>query len=361
MTRRLALLLFASLLAWALFLPGTHSAQAEEAKYAAGRSSVAIEGLQVELNIPEDLTKEKPAALVVILHGAGGTATGMAGALNDWGSRGYVVCAPKSKGQVWSDSDLAAVLRIAALLKKDLPIDPKRVHVVGYSNGGYNLGSLAFNDDLRPCSATWVGSGCRATKVPKWALTHMGVLALAGSQDANASAAGATVEVLEDSVRSVGVRYEAGLGHQWPTKLMPYFAWWMDAMDGRFVPGVDMNFDWGESLERAVGALAGQKKGGVLVYAYDATDVDKPIAKLLQNELLMDQDVQFYGRQLEAVKLDFAQHKAALEAYGVTSTPALLVLKVDGKKKRVLLEKDLKARKIASALKGVAPTKKPGR
>ena len=337
-------------------------AAAEAPAYEPGRSSVEIEGLQVELNIPADLSADAPASLVVILHGAGGSATGMAGSLHEWGSGGYVVCAPKSKGDVWTKSDIEAVLRIAAHLKTKLPIDPKKVHVVGFSNGGWNLGPIAFDDELQPCSATWVASGCTEVKAPKWAREHMGALALAGSQDANAKAAAATVKILGDQVRSVGVRFQPGLGHSWPTKLMPYFRWWMDAMDGRFTPGVDMNFDWGDRLDRALSSMAGQKKGGIIVYAWDPSDADKPIARKLSNELLMDLHVQHYGRQLEAVMLEYGKHKETLEAYGVTSTPALVVLKPDGKKKKVLLEKDMKAKKIAVAFKSLAPNKKkPGK
>ena len=277
----------AALLLVALLSSGNHAA-AEDLPYATGRSSVEIEGLQVELNLPAEMSQENLAALVIILHGAGGTATGMAGTLHEWGANGYVVCAPKSKGQVWTTSDVAAVLRIGAHLKSALPIDPKRVHVIGFSNGGWNLPPLAFDEDLRPCSATWVASGCKVSKVPKWAAAGMGVLALAGSNDGNARSARDTVKILDGKVRSVGVRLQPGLGHEWPRKLMPYFKWWMDAMDGRFVPGVDMNFDWGDSLDKALTSLSGRKKGGVIVYAFQASDADDPVAKALQNQHLLE-------------------------------------------------------------------------
>ena len=154
---------------------------AEDVPYAEGRSSVEIEGLVVKLNIPAGLSPEKPVSLVIVLHGAGGTAAGMAGSMHEWDDLGYVVCAPKSKGQVWTATDLSAVLRIAAHLKKVLPIDPKHVHVVGFSNGGWSLAPIAFSSELQPCSATWIASGARVAKVPKWALEGLGVLALAGT------------------------------------------------------------------------------------------------------------------------------------------------------------------------------------
>ena len=334
-------------------------AHADELPYPAGRSTQTIEGLTVELGVPENLTKEAPASLVVILHGAGGTATGMAAALREWIPLGYVICAPKSKGQVWSDSDVDAVKRIIAHVRKVLPIDAKKTHVIGFSNGGWNLPALAFDDTVKPCSATWVASGCRVAATPKWAVEGLGVLALAGTEDANAASARETVKLLRGKVRTVEARFQPKLGHEWPAELAPYLRWWMGAMEGRFEPGVDLNLAWGTSIERATAALAGDKKGGIVVLAYHADDKDKPLAKELTNEILMDSLVRHYGQQLEAVKLDYAEHKEALEALGVTQTPALLVLKADGKPKEVLQDaKKLKLRKIITALKSVAPDKK---
>ena len=355
---RIALLLFVALL---LGLAQAPLAAQPDTTYEAGRSTVEIEGLQVELNVPKDLTKEDPASLVIILHGAGGTALGMAGLFSDWDQRGYVVCAPKSKGQVWTQSDVGAVLKIAEHLKAKLPIDGDKVHVVGYSNGGWNLQPLAFDDTLKPRSATWVASGCDAAKLPKWAKERLAVLAMAGSQDANAKAARGTVKAIGDQVRSVGVKLQPGLGHQWPTKLMPYFRWWVDTVDGRFTPGVDMNFAWGERLDRALSSVSGKKKGGVFVYVWDPSDADNEVAQSVSRDMFMDLHARHYGKQLTPVKLELGKHKELLEGYGITTSPALLLLKTDGKKKKVLLEKDLKTRKVVTALKSLAPNKKkPG-
>ena len=104
------------------------ASRAADLPYPAGSSSQAIEGLQTELVLPRDLSAEKRGSLVVILHGAGGTATGMAGTLASWAQHGYVVCAPKSVGQVWEPHDLEKVVKIAHHLLKVLPLDPARVH-----------------------------------------------------------------------------------------------------------------------------------------------------------------------------------------------------------------------------------------
>jgi len=334
-------------------------AQGEDLPYAGGRSSVEIEGLQVELGIPRALGKDEPASLVVILHGAGGTATGMAGSLAAWVPDGYVVCAPKSTGQVWSDADIKAVKRIVAHLRKVLPIDPAKTHVVGFSNGGWNLLPLAFDDGVKPTSATWVASGYRGAAPPKWAKAGLGVLALAGSEDGNASAARDTVKLLRGKVRNVEVRIEPGTGHAWPRTLEPYLHWWMGAQEGRFTPGEDMNFAWGDSIEAAKKKLEHAKRGGIVVYAFQASDQDKPHAKALQNVVLMNELARHYGNQLQAVKLDYTEHQEELAALGVTETPALVILKKDGKPKTVLMgPKKLKLRKVVKALRSVAPNRK---
>jgi predicted esterase len=346
-------------LASLLVVTGGAALADEPLPYPTGPSSHEIEGLQTELNLPDGLSKEKPGSLIIILHGAGGTATGMAGSMRDWVPEHYVVCAPKSTAATWSTPDVQAVLRIGAHLKKVLPIDPKKVHVLGFSNGGWNLSPLAFDDDLRPCTATWIAAGCTGGRVGKWAAKELGVLALAGEQDGNAGAARGTVKVLKGKVKHVEVRFQPNLGHKWPNELMPYLKWWMGAMEGRFVPGEDRNFEWWRSIEKPLKHLEGEKKGGLFVYAFHADDADDPVAKKLQNETLMDSLVRHYGNQLEPVKLDFAEHRETLEGFGVKETPAIVVLKKDGKVKKVVSGKTLgKASKVASALKSVAPNKR---
>lgn len=332
-------------------------AEDEKAAYPAGRSTQQIEGLKVELGVPAGLVKDKPASLVVVLHGAGGSATGMAAAMREWVPEHYVVCAPKSSGQVWSDSDVAKVKKIIQHLLTTLPIDKTKLHVVGFSNGGFSLGPLAFDDDLKPRTATWVASGYRGATPPKWAAS-MGVLALAGTLDANAASARETVKHLRKNVEVIEARFQPGLGHKWPTELMPYFRWWTGAREGRCTPGVDMNFAWGTDQAAALQAVGRQKKGGVFVYAYKSDATDQTATDLLQNEVFMDPLVRHYGAQLHPTKLDAVAHGETLAALGVTSYPAVVVLKKDGKVRKILQGKTLKERKILAALRSGAPNKK---
>jgi poly(3-hydroxybutyrate) depolymerase len=335
-------------------IPASGVAYGDGLPYPAGASSHKIEDLQTELVLPRDLSAEKKGSLVVILHGVGGTATGMAGALADWANHGYVVCAPKSTGQAWNDADVEAVKRIAAHLLAVLPIDPEKVHVVGFSNGGWNLPPLAFDEKLRPISATWVAAGCKGGSVPDSQKSRMGVLAMAGAQDANLASARDTVKILAGKVRSVEVRVQPNLGHEWPDALMPYFQWWMGVQEGRFVPGEDRNFAWTADLAAAKAAVAGKKKGGVLLYVFDPTD-EKPEAKALQNEVFFDPEVRRLGAQLQVVKrarADVGAEEAAL--IGFTVTPFVAVFDTKGVLKQAI-EGKVKASALAKALRSVAP------
>jgi len=316
-----------------------------------GRSDPTLEGLQVALHVPAEPGRDGKFSLVVLLHGAGDNGPNLIGAMAEWVPQGYLLCAPSARQATWTPADLAATRRIAAHVKRVMPIDPKRVHAVGFSNGGWNLAEVAFDDDLRPCSATWIAAGFNGGSVPKWAKKEMGALALAGSEDANAGAARQTVPALQEKVRSVEARFQKGLDHKWPRELMPYFLWWMGAMEGRATPGEDRNFEWGESIDEAVAALADAKKGGILVYVWSKGDDAAPV----QNHLLMDPEVRHYGAQLRAVKLEMGPEA---EALGVKETPALAVLDRAGSVKKVLPAKT-KPRALAQALRAQAPDKRP--
>jgi dienelactone hydrolase len=338
----------------ALLLLAALPSAADELPYPPGQSIQQLEGLKTVLVLPDGLDAAKPASLVVILHGAGGSATGMAGSFAPWAQDGYVVCAPKAADQTWEPDDLKRTLRICAHLKEVLPIDPKKVHVVGFSNGGWNLHPLAFDEDLRPCSATWVAAGFQGGQVPKWAKTELAVLAMAGSDDPNVRAARDTVPVLRDKVRSVEVQVQQGLDHKYPRELVDYHRWWMGVQDGRLTPGDDRGFRWTEDLDAAIATQAGVKKGGVLVWLYTQHDAESDVARHIQHTALFDAEVRFLAGQIPCVKLDVTEDATVLERLGVKQAPALVVLDKQGKTKKTY-EGEFKVSKLARTLRGVAP------
>jgi predicted esterase len=313
-----------------------------------------IEGRETALLVPAGISAERKASLVLLLHGAGDNGPNLVNVLAPWEREGYVVCAPTASGGTWDTNDLAGAKRIALHLLKTLPIDARKVHTAGFSNGGWNLAPVAFDEDLKPCSATWIAAGYNGGSVGRWARKGLGALALAGADDPNADAARKTVDLLEDKVRSVEVRLQPGLGHKWPTDHDAYLLWWMGVMEGRFEPGKDLNFAWKDDLEAALQELKGKKKGGAFLYVFSPDDAESPEAKALQNEVLMDPLVRHYGSQLAAVKGEIDDEARKL---GVKATPAVVVLDRDGAVKKVL-EGKVSAKALASALRGVAPDPK---
>lgn len=99
-----------------------------------------------------------PRALVVVLHGAGGTPAGALDAFRGgWDEPGLVLIAPASKGQTWSilrseqDLDLESVNLALAEAYDRCEIDRRRLAVGGFSDGAtYALTLGVSNGDLFP-------------------------------------------------------------------------------------------------------------------------------------------------------------------------------------------------------------------
>ncbi len=95
---------------------------------------------------PSSLAEGKKAELIVILHGHGGTATGMLRTAVQFGeTRGAAVLACEGSGSIktdtgeghsWSQSDVSGILACLDATIGKHPIDPKRVVLVGHSAGG---------------------------------------------------------------------------------------------------------------------------------------------------------------------------------------------------------------------------------
>ena len=320
---------------------------AEDPPFPEGTSSHVMEGLKVSLVMPAGWDPAKERSMIVILHGTGGTETGMAGSLAHLAADDFVVVAPKSRGMGWDKPDVEAVRRIAADLKKRLKIGEGRLHAAGFSNGGWNLAPLAFDDALRCASACWIAAGFDGGSVPKWAKKGMGVLALAGSEDGNRPHAEKTPDLLEGKVRSGECLLQPGLGHEWPGKLMPYYRWWLLVMEGRFAPGECAAFDWFDDGTAAAARMKEKGTGGLL-YLWSKEQAADPAAKAFQNEILRDPLVQRFGRQLAAWKE---------ERPGTKETPAVVVHDAAGKIVKTLQGPKVTAAAVAAALRSVAPDK----
>jgi predicted esterase len=321
--------------------------------YPTGSTSQQIAGLRVQLVVPQERPEPHGYSLIVILHGAGGTETGMASSLQALASQGYIICAPKSVGQTWSDSDLARVKEITRTLLDAFTIEDGRLHGVGFSNGGWNLGPLVFDDELPFVSACWIAAGFTGGSVPRRARQTMGALALAGANDPNRAAAEGTVKALREKVRTVECRIQEGLGHEWTDQLMPYYHYWVGAMEGRYVPGETLVLDWAEDLPAARQQMEEQRRAGLL-YFYAASDADEKEGKPLQTVTLHDPLVLHFARQLVAVKLDRAEHEELYAGFKLKRTPALVITRPNLKKLKSFSGR-IRTKMLVKVLRAVSP------
>jgi phospholipase/carboxylesterase len=122
-------------------------------------------------------------ALVVALHGAGGTPEGALEAFRGaWDLRGLVLIAPASKGQTWSilrserDLDLDSVNLALAEAYDRCSIDRRRIAVGGFSDGAtYALTLGVSNGDLFPAVIAFSPGGIVAGEqrgAPRFFVSH---------------------------------------------------------------------------------------------------------------------------------------------------------------------------------------------
>jgi phospholipase/carboxylesterase len=108
------------------------------------------------LYVPAGVRPERPAPLVLVLHGAGATAQhGLELLLGQVDDAGLVLLAPSSQGRTWDlvlggyGPDVAWIDRALAEVFQRLPMDPSRLAVGGFSDGASYAISLGLtNGDL---------------------------------------------------------------------------------------------------------------------------------------------------------------------------------------------------------------------
>ncbi|PYR31874.1 MAG: phospholipase [Acidobacteria bacterium] len=141
---------FGATMAVAAF-PKVMSAQTVTQADQSARPGPVAEGLRVELKIdtardgalyvPKGYTVERPAPLLLWLHGAGGTGqvSDMLGALAD--EFGYIVLAPDSREWTWGailgrwDADLDFIQKAIRQVTFQYSVDRGRIFVGGFSDG----------------------------------------------------------------------------------------------------------------------------------------------------------------------------------------------------------------------------------
>jgi predicted esterase len=100
-------------------------------------------GRSALLYVPKSYRAERPAPLVVMLHGAGGTAQHSIDLARPYADRlGFILLAPQSRAASWDiisarayGRDVAAIDRDLEQVFADYAVDPARVAVAGFSDG----------------------------------------------------------------------------------------------------------------------------------------------------------------------------------------------------------------------------------
>ncbi len=117
------------------------------------------------LYVPEYLDAQRPAPLIVALHGGSGHGRGFLWSwLRDARSRGAIVLAPTSRGETWSlmgpDQDSANLHAMVDYVRSLWAVDPQRVLLTGMSDGGTFSYLCGLREDgpfthLAPISASF--------------------------------------------------------------------------------------------------------------------------------------------------------------------------------------------------------------
>jgi len=226
-------------------------------------------------------------------------------------------------------------------LAEALSIDERRRHFFGNDDWPGFTPYVAFGKKACFGSACFSGVQYRGGTPSPSQGRKMGVLVM-GPGDAMASA-------LRGKVRNLEIRSDLGGPGS------AYYQYWLDVMDGRFVPGVDLSFDWASPEDEA--ALGKVRSGlgtrSAFLYFFSADDAGNDDAKALQNEIFFDDKVRASGRELQAIKLDVAAHQSLFESLGCEQTPAVVVVGADFSPVAVFDEK-LRAGSIAKAFAAAA-------
>ncbi|HUQ81874.1 MAG TPA: twin-arginine translocation signal domain-containing protein [Gemmatimonadaceae bacterium] len=118
--------------------------------------SLGGDGRDGLLYVPASYSASKPAPLVLMLHGATGSARGALRPFRELADdAGLVLLAPESRGTTWDairgtyDVDVAFINRALTSVFQRVAIDPARLTIEGFSDGAtYAIGVGISNGDL---------------------------------------------------------------------------------------------------------------------------------------------------------------------------------------------------------------------
>jgi predicted esterase len=129
--------------------------------------------MHYRMRAPEKKPEQKHLGLIVAFHGMNGNEDHVTGWAIEAAKRvgivdQYVIMGGKSKGAGWASSDDKDLLAWIAWAKETYPIDPRRVHIVGMSNGGWMVKRFGWeHQDLFASISPYCGGGVDFGGTPK--------------------------------------------------------------------------------------------------------------------------------------------------------------------------------------------------
>jgi hypothetical protein len=325
-----------------------------------------LHGLRVSLVVP--LKKpEDGYSLLLFFHTRAGTGKDAVAKLAPFVERGFILAAPWAKQLDWTAPELESAKAVAKDLCDKYEVPREHRHVAGMWSGAEGVPILAFDEGLGCRTATWIDSGWGGGSVAKWAKEELNGLFIWGAREgpSRTERFKKSSSLLAERVKTSlahGEDPDPGLGRsskedpEFPDKLLPFWGYFMESMEGRFAPGYDHSSDWKSDLEEARSQMADRKTGGfVYVYSEKPEKAEWERTRVLQNEVLFDRVVRHFSEQLVPVKLEKGKAKELLDAARVTETPAIIVYKKGGKEILKAASGEIPVKALIPLLRAVSP------
>jgi len=176
--------------------------------------------------LPHGRSPKKPAELIVALHGFGGDADGFAPVYRQVAAeRGAILIVPEAitpagPGYSWGDVDEAErlVLRAIETVRAENSVDPEKIVLTGFSQGGFLTYILALRHPELFAGAIPVAGGFDPRRVPEGAAAGElpRFFILCGGEDRSLQSNRDALKYLRARGAKVRLRVYPGVGHSYP-------------------------------------------------------------------------------------------------------------------------------------------------
>jgi len=165
------------------------------------------------LYVPDGYAHNKSWPLLVVLHGASGSAKNFIGAWTNNASKyGYIVLAVKSIKDQWSKNDGTLILSAIDDVKKQYLINSDLVFMAGFSSGAFMASEFGM-ENYKLFRIIGAFGGATFTSPPKAAKDKISIFIICGALDRNLASAKQSLVVLKSGGLDVELKEVPGLDH----------------------------------------------------------------------------------------------------------------------------------------------------